>query len=328
MRTTRREPETMDNASTLRRGSVGRLLSAILCVLCACLAFAATGSAKTVELHLYDKSFTGSDAVGAGAFPGGSLEKIDVDKSDGTVYVGSNAGRIYKFDAEGVSQPFSGREGSTVLSTMINELGDLEVDNSGTATQGRFYTLPDYGPISAWEPSGLPPAEGSYPIDSSSEECGAAVDADGDLWRHVWNGNVAEFDDSGAATGASVFISPAGFCDFDMDAAGNFYTPESYGGGPTSKFDPSGSKLYTVDNGNSVASAADYSNNDIYVNVRNKVNHYTSTGQLIESFGTAEGSYTGMSNSRGIAVNPVTHAVYVASNGATSRVDKFVSTGV
>jgi hypothetical protein len=318
----------MDNASTLRRGSVGRLLSAILCVLFASLAFAATGSAKTVELHLFDKSFTGSDAVGAGAFPSGSLEKLDVDKSNGTVYVGSNAGRIYKFDAEGVSQAFSGREGSTVLTTMINELGDLEVDNSGTATQGRFYTLPDYGPISAWEPSGLAPAEGSYPIDSGSEECGAAVDADGDLWRHVWNGNVAEFDDTGAATGSTVTINPSGFCDFDMDAAGNFYAPSSYGGGATSKYNSSGTLQYVVDNGNSIASAADYSNNDIYVNVRNKVNHYTSTGQLVESFGTAEGAYTGMSSSRGIAVNPVTHAVYVGSNGSPTRVDKFISTGV
>lgn len=307
---------------------MGRLLSAILCVLFASLAFAATGSAKTVELHLYDKSFTGSDAVGAAAFPNGSLEKIDVDKSNGTVYVGSNAGRIYKFDAEGVSQPFSGREGSTVLSTMINELGDLEVDNSGTATQGRFYTLPDYGPISAWEPSGLAPAEGSFPIDSTSEECGAAVDADGDLWRHVWNGNVAEFDDTGAATGSTVFLEPSGFCDFDMDAAGNFYAPSFYGGGATSKYNSSGTKQYVVDSGNSMASAADYSNNDIYVDVRNKINHYTSTGQLIESFGTAEGAYTGISNSRGVAVNPVTHAVYVASNGSPTRVDKFVSTGV
>src|SRR3954452_23326745 len=106
MRITRREPETMDNAITLRRGSVGRLLSAILCVLFAGLAFAATGSAKTVELHLFDKSFTGSDAVGAGAFANGSLEKIDVDKSTGVVYVASNefgTGRIYKFDANGVS---------------------------------------------------------------------------------------------------------------------------------------------------------------------------------------------------------------------------------
>ena len=113
-----------------------------------------------------------------------------------------------------------------------------------------------------------------------------------------------------------------------MDAAGNFYTPSSYGGGATSKFDSSGVLQYVVDNGNSIASAADYSNNDIYVNVRNKVNHYTSTGQLIESFGTAEGSYTGISNSRGVAVNPITHAVYVASNGSPTRVDKFVSTGV
>ena len=63
-----------------------------------------------------------------------------------------------------------------------------------------------------------------------------------------------------------------------MDAAGNFYAPASYGGGATSKYNSSGTLQYVVDNGNSIASAADYSNNDIYVNVRNKVNHYTSTG--------------------------------------------------
>ena len=113
-----------------------------------------------------------------------------------------------------------------------------------------------------------------------------------------------------------------------MDAAGNFYTPSVLLRGADVEIQPERRLPLHVDNGNSVASAADYSNNDIYVNVRNKVNHYTSTGQLIESFGTAEGSYTGISSSRGVAVNPVTHAVYVASNGSPTRVDKFVSTGI
>src|SRR5215213_10243316 len=315
MRIRRREPLTMTEASTLRGGSIGRLLSLTVCLLFAGLLFAATGSAKTVEMHLFDKSFEGTDAVGAPQFPSFSLEKIDVDKASGSVYVASNAGRIYKFDADGVSQPFSALEEKTVLPTAMDGLGDLEVDNSGGATQGRFYTHPDGGPIKAWEPSGEAPAEGSFPISGGGEICGSAVSADGHLWRHVWNGGVAEFDSSGVATGNVVNISPSGFCDFDMDAAGNFYTPSSYGGGPTSKFDPSGTFLYTVDNGNSVASAADYSNNDVYVNVRNQVNHYTSTGQLIESFGAPEGSYPGIENSKGVAVNPVTHDVYVPSNG-------------
>ena len=328
MGTTRREPETMDNTSTLRRGSMGRLFSVTACVLFAGLVFAATGSAKTVEMHLFDKSFEGADAVGAPQFPAGSLEKIDVDKATGTVYVASNAGRIYKFDADGVSQAFEALEGNTVLPTAMDGLGDLEVDNSGGATQGRFYTHPDYGPIKAWEPSGETPTGTSFPISGGGEICGAAVSADGHIWRHVWNGNVAEFDSNGVATGTTVNISPSGFCDFDMDAAGNFYTPSSYGGGPTSKFDPTGTFLYTVDNGISVASAADYSNNDIYVTVGNQVNHYTSNGQLIESFGMPEGSYPGITSSRGVAVNPVTHAVYVASNGSPTRVDKFVSTGL
>ena len=328
MRITRREPEIMNNTSTLGKGAMGRLLSVTACALLAGLVFAATGSAKTVEMHLFDKSFQGDDAVGAPQFPAGSLEKIDVDKSTGTVYVASNAGRIYKFDANGVSQPFEALEGNTVLPTAMDGLGDLEVDNSGLATQGRFYTHPDHGPIKAWEPSGVAPTGTSFPISGGGEICGSAVSSDGHLWRHVWTGGVAEYDSSGVATGKVVNISPAGFCDFDMDAAGNFYTPNSYGGGPTSKFDPNGAFLYTVDNGTSVASAADYSNNDIYVTVGDQVNHYTSTGQQIESFGMPEGPYTGITSSRGVAVNPVTHAVYVASNGSPTRVDKFVSTGL
>ena len=157
--------------------------------------------------------------------------------------------------------------------------------------------------------------------------CGAAVSADGHFWRHTWQAGITEFDSSGVSTGTTG--GPVGgYCDFDMDALGNFYAPSSYTGGPTSKYNSSGVLQYVVDTGASVASAADFSNNDIYVNVGDKVNHYTSNGQLIESFGTPEGPYAGITGSRGIAVNPATHAVYVTSNGSPTRVDKFVSTGI
>jgi len=328
MATTTGDRTKMQISTAKKPLSIRALAVAILGAALASLALAGSAPAKEVELHLFDRSFDGSDAVGAPKFSASSLQKLDVDKATGNVYVASTTGTVYKFDANGVSQPFSALAPNTVLSTEMDFLGDLEVDNSGTETQGRFYTLKDYGPTKAWDPSGEAPADTNFPLSGGGEQCGAAVDASGHLWRHSWNSVVTEFDAGGSSTGTTVNISPSGFCDFDMDAAGNFYVPSSYGGGPTSKYDSSGNFLYTVDNGISTASAADYSNNDVYIDVGTRVNHYTSTGEFVSSFGTPEGSYPGIVGSGGIAVNPVDHSVYVISNGPEPRIDKFLSTGL
>ena len=210
-----------------RRRSVLTPGAVALVCLAAVLALAATASAKTVELHVLSTSFEGADSVGAPQFPDGTLEKIDVDKTTGTVYVASSAGRVYKFDANGVSQVFSSLEPNTVLPTSINGLGDLEVDNSGTASQGRFYTFPEFGPVKAWDPSGAATTGTSFPLIGGGDVCGGAVSADGHFWRHTWQERIVEFDSTGTSTG-TIGGPSGGYCDFDMDALGNFYAPSSY----------------------------------------------------------------------------------------------------
>ena len=73
------------------------------------------------------------------------------------------------------------------------------------------------------------------------------------------------------------------------------------------------------------AIAIDRSTDRIFaVETGNKITEYTSVGQPISTFGLAEGPYSGVSGSTGIAVNKNTHDVYVVSKaGGVGRIDVF-----
>jgi hypothetical protein len=80
----------------------------------------------------------------------------------------------------------------------------------------------------------------------------------------------------------------------------------------------------------------DRSNDDVYlaetINTGNfeddAVSVYDKNGGLLTKFGMAEGSYEGLRNVGGVAVDPVTHDVFVTNNrvyaGETRHVDRFV----
>src|SRR5689334_23337130 len=119
---------------TTRKHLAFGTFTATVGMLCALL-MAATASATTVQPHTFNSSFDGSDAVGAPAF-GSSINKVDVDESNGLVYVGTGGGYVYKLDETGVSEPFQALAGRTVIEQEVDFNGDLEVDNSGTETQG------------------------------------------------------------------------------------------------------------------------------------------------------------------------------------------------
>src|SRR6476659_2231841 len=128
MQATKRKRRTVIEIKPRPRWSLaGRLLVSIAAALAAGVLIAATAAAKTVELHNYNGvypagSWQANDAVGAPPFSTGSLEKLDVDKQTGTVYVGSNSGRIYKFSAAGASQAFTSVAPNTYIPQPINSL--------------------------------------------------------------------------------------------------------------------------------------------------------------------------------------------------------------
>src|SRR5829696_6667624 len=313
-------------------GKAKIVAAGIMVSLVAVLWAAAAASAKTVSLKVYNGiypagSFTGSDAVGASEFTFG-VDQIDVDKNTGNVYVSatSGGGHVYKFDANGVSQPFSALAPNTAFPHSFNCCNDLEVDNSATASQGRIYVLQEYGPIDAYLPTGAP-VGGNFPLGNLGDVCGAAVSQDGHLWRSLYGTSVYEYYSSGNATGKVLnFASSPQFCDFEIDSQGNFYVPAPYYGGEVRKYSPTGVDLGQIDPGPAQSVAIDLSNDHVFVDNGNVVNEYDATGAFIGSFGGPDParSYPGLSGSRGIAVNPTTHKVYV---GNGSRVDTFIPTG-
>jgi hypothetical protein len=312
-------------ASGLKAG-VGVLLALLVC-----LAMATGAGAKEVELHNYDGvypagSFEGTDAVGAPKFPEGGLEKMDLDKVNGLIYVATES-RFYKFNTAGVSQPFSAKDPDTTIAQQFGGFGDLEVDNSGTSSQGRIYAFAEGGPIQAYEPSGDKTSAPGFPISGTGDTCGAAVADNGNFLRNLYSTTIFEYDSQGTQL-REFQTETGGYCDFDIDSQGNIYAPNPYFGGAVNKWSSTGVFQYVLDTGSSRSVAIDRSNDDVYVDVGNQINHYTSSGQFIESFGTAEGAYPGIVASRGITVNPVDHRVYANSNGSPTRVDSFASTGL
>ena len=312
-------------------------IAAGLCAL-SMLLLPGLASAETVELTKYNGiyptgSINGSDAVGVESptFQSGSLQKIDVDQSSGDILAASSASpeRIYKFNEGGASTAFSALAPKTVITPQsFGYYGDLEIDNSGTASQGQFYAFPEYGPIHGYLPSGAPLEGGGYPIEGTGDVCGAAVGPNGHFWRDKYNQGIIEYDSTGVATGTVVNIDPGSFCDFDMDSQGNFYTLAPYYSAAVLKYSPTGEFIGEIDAGPATAVAIDLSNDDVYVDEGNSIKHYTPTGALLDTFGQPdEPSYPGLSGSRGIAVNDSTHTVYAANNGSPSTIDSFSPTG-
>ncbi|HEX3241524.1 MAG TPA: hypothetical protein VHQ97_00450 [Solirubrobacterales bacterium] len=302
------------------------MVTATVGLLCALL-MAATASAITVQPHTFGSSFDGSDAIGAPAF-GGSINKVDVDESNGLVYVGTGGGYVYKLNENGVSEPFDAESlgGHSVIEQEVDFNGDLEVDNSGTETQGRIYPFNEFGPFfHAFLPSGAEFVAGEWPLTANkvSNTCGIAVRTDGDLWFSAF-GTEKRYTSNGEFT-RQTFDGFHGqeICDIDADTENNLLTASGFGGGSVEKRNPDGEILFRVDPGPAPTMAIDRSNNDIYVDRENAIYHYDSDGNFIEKFGEAEGLYPGLSESRGIAVNEHTHAVYAANPGH-SEVDVFM----
>jgi Fibronectin type III domain len=324
---------TMRKSNRRGKGLLGRLGALAAFVLGASMLLAGPASAATVELHKYNGvypagSFDGTGSNGAPApFPSG-LNDMSIFQETGQVFVGnSSADRIYKFDAAGAPQPFANLAPATAISQTLNNFGDVIVDNSAAATKGRIYGFPESGPVRAYDPSGSPAA--NFPI-SVGGACGGDVAPDGSLWIASYNqAQAIQFNSTtGAATGQS-FSTPSP-CDLAIDSQGNFYAVRE-SSAIVRKYDSSGvlQGIFANESGSGEPEVAvDLSNDDVYVDYRTYIAHYTKTGTLISKFGQAEGGYPGLQSSRGIAVRASNHVVYAMNEkNGTPRVDTFVPTG-
>src|SRR4029079_10294902 len=232
------------------------------------LLMAATASAITVQPHTFDSSFDGSDAIGAPAF-GSSINKVDVDESNVLVYVGTGGGYVYKLNENCVSEPFDAESlgGHSVIEQEVDFNGDLEVDNSGTETQGRIYPFNEFGPFfHAFLPSGAEFVAGEWPLTANkvSNTCGIAVRTDGDLWFSAF-GTEKRYTSNGEFT-RQTFDGFHGqeICDIDADTENNLLTASGFGGGSVEKRNPDGEILFRVHPGPAPTRPIDRSNSDLY----------------------------------------------------------------
>jgi sugar lactone lactonase YvrE len=293
-------------ATTGRRGA---LTLAWLSVFALAGLFTAT-SAPAGFTHPVVSEFTGSDT------PQGSLgseaEKLAIRQSTGDVYVLAAQFRFVDiFDASGnfLSQVEVPPGGS-----MADP--DIAVDNSGTASDGNLYVLPEFGPLSAFDPSGtLLYQLNSTPDNSFGDVCGLAVDSNGDVYVADFSsgGRLYKFDSDGNFL--ETIDVPFNPCDLAVDTDGTLYVIQW--NNSLHKVAPDGTidqpPPDPIDGDSPRAVNLDPSNHDIYSAHQAFVRQFDSSGTLLSEFGADL-----LANTRGVDISGSTGNVYVSTNPSGS----------
>jgi len=265
-------------------------------------------SALATETHPFKSQFTGIDT------PQGSLgteaEKLAIRQSNGDVYViASSLGVVDIFDDSGtfLSQvgPFGGFGGDP----------DLAVDNSGTASEGNLYVLPEFGPLSAFDSSGtlLYQLNGSNtPIGSFGDVCGTAVDSSGNLYVADFSNSVIQKFDSAGNYLASISLSFTP-CDIAVDTDGTIYA--IHWNQALHKLSATGTDQGIIDSETPTAVNVDPSTHHVYVAHSGFVREFDASGTFVNEFGTGL-----LDNTRGVDISGSTGDVYVSTNASGSKV--------
>ncbi len=233
--------------------------------------------------------------------PFGEPNNIAINQATGDVYVGGSSGYVYHLNAQGVSQPFSAVAPSTVLSQRTYGLGALKVDNSGTSTQGRIYAKEEYSALAA----ATCPRGPRSALDSQSKTSVTGV-----VWTsHRTAGSGSRTTATGPIATAppesnsNEMIAFGGMCGFAIDSDENFYIP-GYGGGTHPEVSAARAPFSTntgVEKGRAAKTSRSTAPRDTVFAARgNSVNVIDSDGDLIDTFGFAEGgkSYPGLGQRR------------------------------
>lgn len=288
---------------------VRRLLAVLLCAAAAWLALA-SAPASAVLIHPLQTQFFATDSP-AGSF--NFADKVGIDQVTGNVYViDHNHNVVDKFDSAGVYQSqltFGGFGGDP----------DVAVDNSGGASQGHVYVLPEGGPLSGFDSSGTA-LGGNFPLNGSNtpdhsfgDPCGTAVDSSGNIYVSEFNDQAIDKFDS-AGNYITRFPVSFGPCDVAVDTDGTIYVV--HWNNAVHKLSSSGADQGVIDSNNPSAVSVDPVDHHVYVVRRlsgagtpSTVAEYDSSGNLVSEFGSGR-----LFNSRGVDVKGSTHKAYVSSN--------------
>jgi hypothetical protein len=283
-------------------------------------AYTSSASAQQLPPYFYSGSFTDGTGSTGGTFSS-TIDRIDYDNDSEKLYVldpGKGGGVLTKLNQDGLPRPFTYPPLAGASSIVIGSMGtvpSISVDNSPTATQGNIYVVSQsQAKLFGFGRSGAPLA--GFPISGLSNPCGVAVDPQGDVWVSEMGPTpkvLREYSPVGLPTGNAIsgLSNP---CNVAIDTNGYFYIAQNTN--RVRKYSPSGAFIYDLNAIRSEDIAIDPTNNHVFVvENQNIVRQYSSTGALQAEFGLAdaEHSYLGLQTARGIAVDPVTHDIWVAN---------------
>ena len=342
--------------------SVKRLLIVAAAAFLLALALAASASARTAYEYVYSGEYIDGSATGHPF--GAEIGALEYDSSTETLYVtqgnGDSASFVHKFSPAGSPQDFSALGSPTAnVGPGMNGQGEISVDQSGTDSDGRIYLNNSGGGHAALEPDGtqiLP----EWPIDFVSPEnsCGVAVLSNGEvvissrtgMFFVTPEGKIISSDFAGfpgLEPGTKLKYEERGrLCKFKADSNDFLYglRPDD-GENHPSKFTTDGVEIYELSQDNAgpffgsseSALAIDRSDDSVFVLERplfaseGWFTQYDEKGAVLgTNFGMPDPahSFPGLVEPVGIAVDPVTHAVFVADRreyeGGTRRVEKFI----
>lgn len=251
-----------------------------------------------------------------------NVEAVAVDSSSGDVYVYDREQEaIFKFDAEGKPVNFSAvgsNEISGVGSPESYDESQLAVDESSGPAQGDLYLARGQQSVKVFSASGT--ELGEFANEGLGVACGVAVDRTGAVYVGIKSGQVNKYVPSGnPVTNADLASSIMGLfepCDLAVDSAGNVFvahkegTVKRYEASQFGSLSPTGT---VVDEFGSVLRTIglDPGNDDLYVNEGHVVAQFGPHGEPFEE-PLAKFGREAIEGSVGVAVNGVTHYIYVS----------------
>jgi hypothetical protein len=318
-----------------------------LSVLGACLGLmsflGSSASAKTVYDYAYSGTFIDGSAVGKPFHAGLAGIAFDAQSNRLTVIDAGEPAVVSRYTSAGAPAPFAalGTAWFSIESYFEPNSG-VTIDESGTGN-GNFF-IHTGAPIQGFGAGGSP-----LTLNGVGGGCGVAVSPDGKELLYSERGGVYHFDLSTGELLGGKFIGPAGIepgvklvggellraCHMVFDENGDLYGLIGDGNGDSAayKLTPDGLVYYMLNHrGDSSSLAMDRSENDVFVLNLTSFEIYDEDGRLLGSgFGAPSGSYPGVEEAHGIAVDPATHDVWVANRhpygaGKVTHVEKFVRT--
>lgn len=308
------------------RYAAHRLALVPLCALAGWLALPSTPALAAAK-YVPSSSFGSGGALQA---PVG----LGVEQASGEVFM-ADQGSVQRFVPVNRAAPSAGYSLGAPLSGSFTFAFGVGVDDSGGLSQGDVYVADEPAHVvDKFDATGLPDATTpqigaeAKPL-ALSTPCDAAVDpANGDVYVSDYSNNVVDiFTPTGEFI--SQFATGSGPIGLAFNSTGSALYVAATNTGKVEEYDSAGTPVEQtagsnagtniVDgSGHAVAVAVDTSTNDVYVDEPPSVAVYESSGAPLDGIGF----HTGISFSLGIAVDSLTHTVFVGDfNG--SAVDVF-----